>query len=149
MLQEPIWSGQPYGIFDSKGINAPIDTLKAFQSGGLFLVFEGGQFVWPGVRLGFRRQVTLSKPQGGTRQVVLETLALKPLVLEVADFLTPGECDHVINEAAPKMAHSKVALMDKDVGKADQEFRTSSTHFLPSQTNTLHEVGVRARLCYT
>ena len=121
----------------------PIDSLAAFRTGGLFLVFEGGQFIWPGVRLGFRRRVTLATPRGGSREVEVETLALLPLVLEVADFLTHGECDHVIEEAGPNMAQSKVALMDKDVGKADVEFRTSSTYFLPSQTDTLREVDDR------
>ena len=37
----------------------------------------------------------------------------------------------------------KVAFMDRDVGKADEEFRTSSTYFLPSQTPMLQHIDER------
>jgi hypothetical protein len=37
--------------------------------------------------------------------------------------------------------------MDRDVGKADEEFRTSSNYFLPSRTDKLREIDERvARL---
>jgi hypothetical protein len=41
----------------------------------------------------------------------------------------------------------QVAFMDRDVGKADEEFRTSSNYFLPSRTDKLREIDERvARL---
>jgi hypothetical protein len=43
-----------------------------------------------------------------TRTAVLETLSLQPLVLGIDGFLSKDECTHVIEEATPYMAHSKV-----------------------------------------
>ena len=38
------------------------------------------------------------------------------------------------------MAKSLVSHMDKDVGKPDEEFRTSTTHFLSSEGDVLLQV---------
>jgi len=140
--KEPIWRGQPFQIFDTEmSSNQPIlinskNMETMFNKGGMFVLFEGGQFIWPGIRLGYRRYL----PDLG---VTLTTLALQPLVVAVEDFLTKNECQHVIDEATPLMAKSKVAFMDRDIGKADEEFRTSSTYFLPSQTEKLKEIDDR------
>ena len=139
----------------------------ALEAGGVFLVFEGGQFIWPGIEIGFERRVSLAPSESrsssvrdqqrgrssshrslsssseGGKEVIIRTLALQPLVVEIDDFLSDEECDHVIAEATPHMAKSKVALMDKDKGKKDAEFRTSSTYFMPSNTRTLQKIDDR------
>ena len=51
----------------------------------------------------------------------------------VENFLESKECAHIIRRSKKHMAPSKVSLMDKDKGKADKEFRTSSTYFLSSR----------------
>ena len=180
--EAPRWNGQPWRLFEALGDNTVVDSAAPLIQGGMFLVFEGGQFIWPGVRLGFRRTINLPGPSRGSggffgggsniKNVVLETKSLQPLVLEVsgvphllwaaplwlitgeslltfentikvANFLSDDECGHVIGEASPNMAASKVALMDKDKGKADVEFRTSTTYFLPSRTAKLKEIDDR------
>jgi hypothetical protein len=71
---------------------------------GMVLVYEGGQFLWPGVRLGFEREIALYSimPPGSptyedswNRSVTLETLSLSPLVLSVKGFLSDDECTHI------------------------------------------------------
>ena len=110
----------------------------ALEAGGVFLVFEGGQFIWPGIEIGFERRVSLAPSESrsssvrdqqrgrssshrslsssseGGKEVIIRTLALQPLVVEIEQFLSIEECNHVIAEATPHMAQSKVALMDKD-----------------------------------
>ena len=57
----------------------------------------GGQFLWPGVRKGFKH--TLHGLDTGT--AVLETVSLQPLVFEIKNFLTDSECKHIIQMATP------------------------------------------------
>jgi prolyl 4-hydroxylase len=139
----------------------------ALEAGGVFLVFEGGQFIWPGIEIGFERRVSLAPSESrsssvrdqqrgrssshrslsssseGGKEVIIRTLALQPLVVEIEQFLSIEECNHVIAEATPHMAQSKVALMDKDKGRGDREFRTSETYFMPSRTSTIQRLDDR------
>jgi len=72
------------------------------------------------------------------------TLSLKPLVVEVENFLDGGENGHIIERAKPHMAKSGVALKDADKGKAAKEFRTSSQYFLPTTRDpTLEKIDRR------
>jgi prolyl 4-hydroxylase len=111
---------------------------------GMVLLYEGGQFGWPGVRIGFQRPVALYTvmPPNSPRMmaynnnhnknmtVTLETLSLSPLVLSVHGFLSREECQYVQQIAAPTMEYSEVALMDHDAGRPASDFRTSQTTFL-------------------
>ena len=82
----------------------------------MFLVLQGGQWVWPGVCRGYRRDISLGDGQNAT----LETLCLHPLVLSVNGFLTTEECDYIKRHADPDMRYSEVTLMDHDkVGGID------------------------------
>lgn len=111
------------------------DKLKA---DGMFLIMEGGAWVWPGVRKGFKRDIKLgveSTFDGTTgkklsNNITLETISLYPLVLSVKGFLTEAECDWIQEIAAPMMAYSEVTLMDHDQGRPSTDFRTSQTAFL-------------------
>jgi prolyl 4-hydroxylase len=89
-------------------------------------VFQGGQWIWPGVSKGFQRHIRLDQAHNAT----LETLSLHPLVLSVQGFLSEEECDWIQEEAAPSMRYSEVSLMDKDKGRPASDFRTSQTTFL-------------------
>jgi prolyl 4-hydroxylase len=108
---------------------------------GMVLLYQGGQFLWPGVRVGFERQISLYSimPPGSPEYtdknatVTLETLALKPLVLSVKGFLSPDECQHIQEEATPSMKYSDVVLMDHDQGRPASDFRTSQTTFLSAR----------------
>ena len=107
----------------------------------LLLVFEGGQWVWPGVRIGYRRPVEL--PGREDSALVMETVSLRPLVLSTEDLLAPAECDHIIERALPHMKASSVSFMDHDVGKPATQFRTSTTYFMPSATRTVKALDAR------
>lgn len=122
------------------------------------LLYEGGQFLWPGVRIGFHRTVDLysimppGSPNYSTassstsannntqkkKTVTLETLSLRPLVVSVQGFLSTDECQYIRDAAAPAMQYSGVVLMDHDQGRESSEFRTSQTAFLKTHTRNTH-----------
>ena len=108
---------------------------------GMVLLYEGGQFVWPGIRIGYERRdvplwyqpnptPTQLLPPPPPTNVTLVTLSLSPLVLAVHGFLTIEECQHIQQRATPHLAYSDVVLMDHDAGRPASDFRTSSTTFL-------------------
>jgi prolyl 4-hydroxylase len=106
---------------------------------GMFLLMEGGQWVWPGVRKGFVRHIQLDE----TRNATLETLSVQPLVFSVDGFLADEECDWIRVTAEPHMAQSGVSLMDRDKGKPATEWRTSETTFLSEKTEEIAEIDQR------
>lgn len=149
---------QPWSIFSTVGEyvigeNSDIDQrhssndiLHSFLHHGIFLVYQGGQFIWPGVRVGYERTVELYSimPPGSPsfdenmkRNVTIQTLSIRPLVLSVNGFLSESECDHIQTMAQPTMEYSGVVLMDKDAGRAASDFRTSQTTFLHATHDTI------------
>lgn len=113
----------------------------------MVLLYQGGQFLWPGVRIGFERSVALysimpphsphlSDDTKNVR-VTLETLSLVPLVLSVRGFLSTEECQHIQQRAAPTMEYSGVVLMDHDQGRPASDFRTSQTTFLDAEDDEI------------
>eukprot|EP00008_Paramoeba_atlantica_P009056 CAMPEP_0201479336 /NCGR_PEP_ID=MMETSP0151_2-20130828/4047_1 /ASSEMBLY_ACC=CAM_ASM_000257 /TAXON_ID=200890 /ORGANISM="Paramoeba atlantica, Strain 621/1 / CCAP 1560/9" /LENGTH=363 /DNA_ID=CAMNT_0047860785 /DNA_START=180 /DNA_END=1268 /DNA_ORIENTATION=- len=117
---------QPWGLFSGEGmrINSLVDAVDS----GILLIFEGGQFIWPGVEVGFRRDV--GHISGKDNGIVIETVSLKPLVLAIEGFLEEGECDKIRADSEIHMAPSPVAHKDNDVGKPATEWRTSTQHWL-------------------
>jgi len=99
---------------------------------------EGGQWLWPPVDVGHAHLIPDLVTPGVSTRVV--TLSLRPLVVEVENFLTNVEAQHIIARAKPHMAKSGVALKDADKGKAAKEFRTSSQYFLPTTRDPKLEV---------
>ena len=65
---------------------------------GSMLAFEGGLFLWPGVRVGYRRTVG-SDPLFG--DITLITQSLQPLVFLVDPLLSAPECAHIIALTGP------------------------------------------------
>eukprot|EP00937_MAST-01D_sp_MAST-1D-sp2_P005700 g5700.t1 len=107
---------------------------------GVFLI-EGGQFVLPAVRVGFRqplgRLAAIGSAPGsaaaaGEAVAEAETLSLQPALFAVRDFISSAECKTIIAEAAPRVADSGVELTDRDQGKAAEEWRTSQQAWLKS-----------------
>ena len=139
-VEAPVYTGQPWRLFNTAGepLESKADFDKGFEKGGIAIVFEGGQWIWPGVMVGFERTISV-----GDKSVTLETMALQPLVLSVTNFLSQEECDHVIGQSEPHMAPSQVSFMDKDKGKTNEEFRTSSNYFLPARTPLLRSLDER------
>ena len=126
---------QPWAIFSPDGTERLRDeesdeqeSIEDLAEFGMFLVFEGGQWIWPGVRKGFQRTIRLEPGRNAT----LETLSLYPLVLSVDGFLSQQECDYIQEVAAPTLRYSEVTLMDHDKGRPSSDFRTSQSTFLPA-----------------
>lgn len=120
---------QPWAMFTPQGL--PVDSLLDLQEGANdILLYEGGRFIWPGVREGHITRVT---QLDGLGSIDMRTLSMSPLVFAVDGFLLAEECQYIRETAQPHMRQSGVKLMDHDKGKAATEWRTSSTHFLPTR----------------
>lgn len=120
---------KPWSMFSPQGI--AIDSLLDLQEGANdVLLYEGGKFIWPGVREGYVTQVTALDRLGSVK---MQTLSMSPLVFSVENFLLPEECTYIRDVAEPHMRQSGVKLMDHDKGKAATDWRTSSTYFLASK----------------
>lgn len=119
---------QPWAMFTPQG-SAVESLLDLAEGANDVLLYEGGAFMWPGVREG---HVTHVEGLDGLEDVRMRTLSMSPLVFSVEGFLKPEECQHIRDRAAPHMSHSGVVLMDHDRGKKATDWRTSSTHFLSS-----------------
>lgn len=150
---------QPWAIFnpvgerlvgqeDSFGDNDD-SIVNTIQNMGMVLLFEGGQWLWPGIKEGYRREIDLYSimPKGDSdnaktnnnesRKAVLETLSLQPLVLSVEGFLSPTECHYIEKKAEKRVSYSGVVLMDKDKDRPASDFRTSQSTFLASRGDDL------------
>eukprot|EP00932_Pfiesteria_piscicida_P018011 SRR837773.4882.p1 GENE.SRR837773.4882~~SRR837773.4882.p1 ORF type:complete len:372 (+),score=136.56 SRR837773.4882:61-1116(+) len=78
-----------WGLFDTSGGR----VRRLSQARGLLLVFEGGRWVWPGVRSGFHRQLVLPPAAAGgePREVVMTTMSCRPLIYKVEGLLQDRE----------------------------------------------------------
>uniref|UniRef100_A0A7S3PXY7 Fe2OG dioxygenase domain-containing protein n=1 Tax=Chaetoceros debilis TaxID=122233 RepID=A0A7S3PXY7_9STRA len=143
---------QPWAIFSTNGerLSGELDfTDEAYDDlkmHGMVILMEGGNWIWPGVRIGFKRNIDLftgystisdGTPERNTAEI--ETLSLKPLVLSVKNFITERECDHIQDIALPRMEYSSVTLMDKDAGRPASDFRTSQSAFVGSDDDEIME----------
>lgn len=144
---------QPWAIFNTNGhqLTHELDVndskyhsdestpsiMNTLQQHGMVLLFEGGSWLWPGVRIGFKRIVEIDDGTNNRnglpkhkRNITIETLSLYPLVLSVPHFIQNEECVHIQEKAEPSMRYSKVSLMDKDQGRPASDFRTSQSAFM-------------------
>ncbi|ETP36936.1 hypothetical protein F442_15213 [Phytophthora nicotianae P10297] len=117
---------QPYAFFTPEGTK--LERLDEMVNQIVFL-FEGGQFVWPGIRIGHK---TLVKDVAGKGDVVLETLSMIPLVFSVEEFLKDDEIDIIMDLSLEHLKPSTVTLMDGHENRAATDWRTSTTYFLSS-----------------
>jgi hypothetical protein len=143
---------QPWAIYSPTGQRLVAEDDDNFDNSvflqlGMVLVFQGGQWIYPGVRKGFIRHVVLDETNSNdnktTNTATLETLSLFPLVLSVDSFLTERECDLIQETATPMFQYSEVSLMDHDKGRPASDFRTSQTAFLRADTPELVAIDQR------
>jgi len=122
-------------FFNTYGeVLSPVRDYSRFI--GVVLVFEGGQFIWPGIEIGYIRTVAV-----GEEVYELETVALTPLLLSVRGFLTEEECDGIRKASLPKLQQSTVAHMSSTSGDS-RKWRTSTNTFLRGQEFTpLHYIN--------
>ena len=76
----------PYG---SPAGGTPAEVLTALLKCGTLYLIEGGQFVWPGVRVGHNWSVPTSDPV--VPEVTVTTLSLQPRLFTVEPLLTEHE----------------------------------------------------------
>ena len=119
-----------------RDVVAAAEAAEAETRGLLLLVFEGGQFLWPGVRLGYRREVAVLG-----RTVALTTLSLRPVVLRARGVLRPRECAALVARAEARgLRASRVGSRH---ARVRDPFRTSATAMFPADPG---DDAVRAAL---
>ena len=91
-------------------------------------LYTGGQFVWPGVRIGHKIPVPVPVV-GGHKIVTLTTVSLRPMALVLSDFLSDDECDFIKDYAHNRMVPSGLATMDNTAG-SQEDVRTSTQTFM-------------------
>lgn len=109
----------------------PVDDdqdLKHLGPGAALYLYTGGQFIWPGVRIGHQSLVPVPHP-GGEKLVTLTTVSLRPTVLVLSDFLSEEECEFIKSYSAKRMVRSGLANMDSTRGPQD-DVRTSTQTFM-------------------
>jgi prolyl 4-hydroxylase len=91
-----------------------IDDILLKTASQLLLIFEGGQFIYPGVDLNFERKINVmdSKAEDGKKikSYILKTLSMRPLLFQVDNLLDDDECHYLIDQAAPRLIQSKVKI---------------------------------------
>ncbi|KAL7552761.1 hypothetical protein ACHAWF_015999 [Thalassiosira exigua] len=116
-------------------------VMDTIATSGVIVVSQGGNWVWPGVREGFERTIQLapskSAPTKKPRNITIETLSLKPLVVSVKGFLSEEECDYIAEKAGPSMRYSAVSLKDADKGRPSSDWRTSQSTFLSASDDPI------------
>ncbi len=106
--------------------HAPRQLLRCFRDCAYVYVFEGGQFQWPAVRVGYSRMV-----DSGDNLMTMTTRSLWPNVLSIAPLLSPTESAAIIAQARPLLTRSlEVADGSNPAGRA-KEGRTSMQTGLP------------------
>ncbi|OQR98948.1 hypothetical protein THRCLA_06614 [Thraustotheca clavata] len=123
---------QLWAFFTTHG--EKLDGLSKLYQDKVIYMMEGGQFIWPGIRIGHKRTI---KNLHGLGDIVMETLAMVPLVFSVEEFLRDDEIDVILDLSMEHLAPSGVSHHDGDEGKPATEWRTSTTYFLPSYRHPL------------
>lgn len=144
---------QPWAVFTAMGerivgendeikngsdeIGSNNHIMSTIATSGMVVVAQGGNWMWPGVKEGFERTIELAPSAESTsqesRNITIETLSLKPLVLSIKGFLSDEECDYIAKKADPTMKYSQVSLKDADKGRAASDWRTSQSTFLSAE----------------
>ena len=161
---------QPAALFTLGGarLESADDVARAAQAQRGLLLFEGGQWLWPAAHVGQEHAVHFPPVEsgvsngedggggeegggGGSRgtSVRLRVLSVRPRVLQVDDFLTDAECEHIIGLSSTHMFASGVAMKadDAKAGHSADEYRTSTQYSLaPSQTDVLLGLSRRVQL---
>ncbi len=119
----------PWKLFTQAG--GPVESaadLAAVGVGGQLWLYTGGQFIWPGVRIGHKTRVPIPLEGGAEKVVVMTTVALRPAAFVLSGFLSDDECDYVRNYASKRMVRSGLATMDSTA--TEDGVRTSTQTFM-------------------
>lgn len=119
---------QPWALFDYQGKRlTTVDELRNVHTAFLIML---GQWMWPGVRVGFEQQahgVLRGEP------LTLVTKSLRPVVFTISGFIRDKETDEVITLGQKgHMFNSEGQLVtaDKNSKRAHNDYRTSTQAWL-------------------
>ena len=132
---------QPWALFDAASGHR-LSTVNEILVAREVFIIEGGQFMWPSVRVGHVSTVS-NLPGLVGKRIKVETISLQPRVFQIRNFLTDTECDAIRALSEPFMGDSTTVKADGDHGKSDSEWRTSKTHWLHQG----HVDAMRGKLC--
>ncbi|CAE7575361.1 P4H4 [Symbiodinium natans] len=132
------WELHPWRLFDTAG--RPVETVEAAGQASLLLLFEGGEFQYPAVHLGFQRRVALP---GAVAK--LRTLSLRPVVFSVEGFADAAERRALKKLAKPLLKKSEVRQFDNHEMESEQSFRSSWSAFLPTEDPLVSQIMNRSR----
>mmetsp|Transcript_47080 Transcript_47080/g.140520 ORF Transcript_47080/g.140520 Transcript_47080/m.140520 type:complete len:305 (+) Transcript_47080:3-917(+) len=138
MKRQKRWRLLPWALCQTSG--APVRSLQ--QVSGVLLAFEGGRWVWPGIREGFERQLLLRTVQGASVPVTLRTLTLDPLAFAVEGLMNATAAKRAIDFIRPRLTRSDIEVAGSG-GDADlEQARTCSEAWIEPQENAyLEEVA--------
>jgi len=113
----------------------PLERTSQLRPGMLAGLYEGGQFILPGWKIGHVTYIDIPLVDQDThvesfRTIPVRTVSLRPLVFSLEGFLTDEECDDVISWAKQRLVPSRLAFMDGS-DKDDAGVRTSTQVFMP------------------
>eukprot|EP00927_Polykrikos_kofoidii_P023589 TRINITY_DN2167_c0_g2_i1.p1 TRINITY_DN2167_c0_g2~~TRINITY_DN2167_c0_g2_i1.p1 ORF type:complete len:415 (+),score=69.10 TRINITY_DN2167_c0_g2_i1:38-1246(+) len=129
-----VWTKQPWVLFSAKGVEIPPgmeakSIAKQFEKSQqplVLLLFEGGAWRWPTIRVGYRRQVTPG--------VVLQTVARQPALFELH---LDDKADTAVNALSIDLLQHAVQLAQNQLtdsmteGRVIKDMRSSEQAFLP------------------
>lgn len=86
------WQVLDWGLFRPSG------ELVSGDDGisGLLLAFEGGRWMWPSIRVGFERVVSVR-----ATNLTLRTVTVNPQAFSVDGFTEDASVDHILGQVAP------------------------------------------------
>jgi len=123
----------PWKFFTAVG--NPVETdedLRELGRGAMLYLYTGGQFIWPGVRIGHKTHVPVPvmnhDGSAGEKIVELTTVSLRPTALVLSNFLSDDECAFIKQYARSRMQPSGLAMMDSSGDSRD--VRTSTQTFM-------------------
>jgi prolyl 4-hydroxylase len=122
----------PWRLFTAVGGEVDSDhDLRVLGPGAALYLYTGGQFIWPGVRIGHKTYVPIpvTDDAASSRKVIeMTTVSLRPTAFVLSGFLTHAECDYIKGYASSRMVPSGLATMDSSASEKD--VRTSTQTFM-------------------
>ncbi|ETO14779.1 hypothetical protein RFI_22592 [Reticulomyxa filosa] len=103
------WRKNPFNIFTPLGKS--LHTTQPFDLERIAFLFEGGRFIWPGIRKGHSIKLPIGFPY-----IQLKTLNMRPLIFEIFNLITVGEAEYLMEQSKPLLRRSEVGItIDKKV----------------------------------
>lgn len=102
-------ANEEYWLATANGRRVDRPSLFLKSSSPYFLVIpEKDKFVWPPLAVGHKVELQDHCVGPDFKVLEIETLAVRPKLFRIRNFITDAECDYIVAEAGPKVAKSLV-----------------------------------------